>query len=81
MSMNQQFKHYQRGFLFVLSLSSLGVKKPWVRWPPSGRSSPMIRPCGSTRAVYTAKLALKKERLSPGMITHETDKNWLCRAK
>lgn len=30
---------------------------PWVRWPPSGRSRPIIRPCGSSRPVYTAKFA------------------------
>lgn len=30
---------------------------PCVKCPPSGRSSPIIRLCGSHRAVYTAKLA------------------------
>ncbi len=29
----------------------LAVKNPWVRWPPSGKSKPMIRPWGSTIPV------------------------------
>ena len=41
----------------VAEIFFLAVKKPCVRWPPSGRSSPMMRPCGSTSAVYTPKLA------------------------
>lgn len=41
----------------VAEIFFLSVMKPWVRWPPSGRSRPMMRPWGSTRAVYTAKLA------------------------
>lgn len=41
----------------VAEIFFLSVMNPWVRWPPSGRSRPMMRPCGSTRAVYTAKLA------------------------
>lgn len=41
----------------VAEIFFLSVMNPWVRWPPSGRSSPMILPWGSTRAVYTAKLA------------------------
>ena len=40
----------------VADIFFLAVKNPCVRWPPSGRSSPMMRPWGSTRAVYTAKL-------------------------
>ena len=41
----------------VAEILALLVKKPWVRWPPSGRSSPIIRPVGPTSAVNTAKLA------------------------
>lgn len=41
----------------VADIFLVAVKKPWVRWPPSGKSKPMIRPCGSTSAVYTAKFA------------------------
>ena len=39
----------------------LSVMKPWVRWPPSGRLSPMMRSCGFRTAVYTAKLAGEPE--------------------
>lgn len=41
----------------VAEIFFLSVINPWVRWPPSGRSRPMMRPWGSTKAVYTAKLA------------------------
>lgn len=41
----------------VAEIFFFSVMNPWVRWPPSGRSSPMILPWGSTRAVYTAKFA------------------------
>lgn len=36
---------------------------PWLKCPPSGKSSPIIRPFGSTSAVYTAKLAGQPDRL------------------
>lgn len=29
------------------------VKNPCVKWPPSGKSRPMMRPWGSTRAAQT----------------------------
>ena len=35
----------------------LSVMKPWVRWPPAGKSRPMMRSWGLRRPVYTAKLA------------------------
>lgn len=41
----------------VAEIFFLSVMNPWVKWPPSGRSRPMMRPWGSTRAVYTAKFA------------------------
>lgn len=41
----------------VAEIFFLSVMKPWVRWPPSGRSRPMMRPWGSTMAVYMAKFA------------------------
>lgn len=41
----------------VAEIFFLSVMKPCVKCPPSGKSNPMIRPWGSTRAVYTAKLA------------------------
>lgn len=50
----------------VAEIFFLSVMNPWVRWPPSGRSSPMMRPWGSARAVYTAKLAGEPEPGRPG---------------
>lgn len=41
----------------VAEIFFLSVINPWVKWPPSGRSRPMILPWGSTTAVYTAKFA------------------------
>jgi hypothetical protein len=31
----------------------VSVWKPWLRWPPCGRSRPMMRSCGCNSAVYT----------------------------
>jgi hypothetical protein len=41
----------------------LGVMKPCVRWPPWGRSRPMMRSWGLSSAVYTAKLAGEPDRV------------------
>eukprot|EP00982_Pelagococcus_subviridis_P014887 31365-Pelagococcus_subviridis.AAC.3 len=41
----------------VAEIFFFGVKKPCVRWPPWGRSRPMMRSCGLSSAVYTAKFA------------------------
>lgn len=41
----------------VADIFLVAVKKPCVKWPPSGRSRPMILPWGSTTPVYTAKFA------------------------
>jgi hypothetical protein len=37
------------------------VWKPWLRWPPCGRSSPMMRSCGCSSAEYTCARAAARE--------------------
>ena len=35
----------------------VSVWNPWLRWPPWGKSRPMIRSCGFNKPVYTWKFA------------------------
>jgi hypothetical protein len=37
----------------VAEIFLVGVSKPCERWPPCGRSRPMMRSCGFMSAVYT----------------------------